>query len=57
MMLVHMEEHSKGYLVDNFEAITWSQRAEAISNKISKIINKIHTELNSVLQGFQKCIA
>ena len=34
-----------------------SQRARAILNKISNIINKIHTGLISVLQGFQKCIA
>ena len=34
-----------------------SQRAEAILNKISNIINKIDTELVSVLQGFQSCNA
>ena len=34
-----------------------TQRAEAILNKISNIINKTHTGLISVLQGFQKCIA
>ena len=34
-----------------------AQRAEAILNKISNIINKTYTLLVSVLQGFQKCIA
>ena len=37
--------------------IVISQRAEAILNKSSNNINKTHTWLTSVLQGFQKCIA
>ena len=34
-----------------------AQRAKAILNKISNNISKTHTELISVLQGLQKCIA
>ena len=34
-----------------------TQRAEAILNNFSNNINKTHTGLISVLQGFQKCIA
>ena len=34
-----------------------TQRAEAILNKISYNINKTHTGLISVIQGFQKYIA
>ena len=33
------------------------QRAEAILNKISYNVNKTHTGLISVIQGFQKYIA
>ena len=36
---------------------TRTQRAEAILNKISDKINKTHTGLISVVQGFQKGIA
>ena len=35
---------------------TITQKAEVILNKISNNINKTHTGLISVLQGFQKCI-
>ena len=38
-------------------ALRHTQRAEAILNKFSNNINKTHTGLISVLQGFQKCIA
>ena len=43
----------------NFDTLTASQaqRAEAILNKISYNINKTHTGLISVIQGFQKYIA
>ena len=54
-----MEKDAKGCKLcqRDFMKIKKSQRAEAILNKISNIINKIHTGLISVLQGFQKCIA
>ena len=41
----------------SLESISFTQRAEAILNKISNNINEIYTGLISVLQGFQKCIA
>ena len=43
--------------VSKFSFKCGSQRAETILNKFSNIINKIHTGLISVLQGFQKYIA
>ena len=42
---------------DNKLCYNQTQRAKAILNKISNIINKTYTGLISVLQGFQKCIA
>ena len=49
--------NDKKYLTIHQSIYSRSQRAEAILNKISNIINKTHTGLISVLQGFQKCIA
>ena len=42
---------------DNKLCYNQTQRAKAILNKISNIINKTYTGLISVLQGFQKYIA
>ena len=49
--------HMPAYYVHIDDNKNNPQRAGAILNKISKIINKIHTVLISVLQEFQKCIA
>ena len=56
-ILIPSHERMVSQLRAKCQQINISQRAEAILNKISNNINKAHTGLISVLQGFQRCIA
>ena len=57
--LSHTQEYSAlgCGILSSIDTVNHPQRAEAILNKISNIINKIYIGLISLLQGFQKCIA
>ena len=71
MICIILAKNNRRYISSNFWEKNWdflhlfiffinprkTQRAEAILNKISNIIKKIHTGLISVLPEFQKCIA